>query len=131
LSPVNPAAQVAAKLDDFGGLQVRAVMHGRQGGAMSRMRKSGHRQNKTVRAVLPALAVAVVQPAGGPPDEPDRSEYGSPGQGVAPAAGTAARSDIERASERGSRSIESVPQPAPTAGLASFEEPSGRGPAVP
>lgn len=98
---------------------------------MSRMRKSGHRQKKTVRAVLPALAVAVVETPGGPPDEPDRSECGSPGQGVAPAADTAARSDIERASERGSRSIESAPQPAPTGGLASFEEPSGRGPVIP
>ena len=98
---------------------------------MTRIRKSRRRQNDASRAALPGPAAVVAEAPAGPPDEPDRSDLGSPGQSVYAAADTAARSDMERASERKAGSIESVPHPAPAAGMASFEEPSGGGPVIP
>lgn len=56
------------------------------------------------------------------PEQPDLPDCG-PAQRIAPlAADDQARSDIERASERRSGSLETVPHPAPAPGLASFGE---------
>ena len=99
---------------------------------MTRGRKSRRRLNDARGAVLPGVGPAVEEAPAGPADEPDRSEDGAPGQLVYPTSDGAGRSDIERASEHKPGSIEGVPHATPTAGMASFEEPSSEGgPVIP
>ena len=98
---------------------------------MVRIRKTGRRQNVTGRSVVPAFDHSVADTPTGPPDDPDRPDSGPPGQREVPAPDTSVRSDIEHASERKPGSIESVPHDPWTAGLPSFEEPSGGAPVIP